>query len=149
MKKKVFGSDAMDVYSVPKEVKTTFLDLGIIICTKVRTGKSGRALFVLNDIRKPVNLGSQVFIPQYEYVNTIFPRGSAGNHYHKVKKEVFTVLHGSILVELVDTRNPKIAEAIWLNAIQEGQETVQRLYIGPYMFFYSNSTLQRIITRPF
>ena len=124
-----FGFDPMDRFSSPISSSATPLGLGNVYVFPVRAlkEKPGRAVMVLSDDREPF---IHDFKNAYSYINTFWKNGnSAGNHYHKRKNEIFTVIHGEVNVYLQSVEDSTQIEGIYLCAAKENEKTVKRLYI--------------------
>jgi hypothetical protein len=93
-------SDPMDVYSRPVSVTETRLGTLLELPVRRDPAKPGRSLAVTWDERCPL---VAPFSCSYSYVMRFDSAGSvAGNHYHKVKQEIFYPVSGSFLVGLLD-----------------------------------------------
>ena len=94
------GQDPMDSFSLPSSATET--KLGILFDLPLRTdpNKPGRSLAVTWDLRFPLVDG---FRNTYSYLMRFDNVGSlAGNHFHKVKREIFYPVFGSFDVGLLD-----------------------------------------------
>ncbi len=96
----IFGNDPIDALSTPLNVKKT--KLAQIFTMKVRENpeKPGRILSVVWDSRSPLIDG---FINNHSYIVAFKEKGIvAGNHYHKVKEEIFYPITGEFTAVLED-----------------------------------------------
>lgn len=90
------------------------MSLGELYELKARQNpnKPGRELFVLYDKKSPIIDGFEI---NYEYYVEFHNKGSkAGDHYHKLKKEIFIPINGDFIVSLIDPKT-KENETINLN----------------------------------
>ena len=95
----------MDQYSVPASKRSTKLATIYKLNPRDRKDKPGRILKVVWDARKPLKEG---FVNKYSYVVFFKSSGSvAGNHYHKIKHELFTPLVGEFSIFLENTKTRK------------------------------------------
>ncbi len=105
-----FGANEIDQYSIPKSQRKTKLATIYKLNPRDRKDKPGRILEVLWDRRKPYVSG---FDNRYSYT-VIFKKSKAvaGNHYHKIKQELFTPLSGkfSIFLEDIKTKTKETVE---------------------------------------
>jgi WxcM-like, C-terminal len=104
------GPDPMDVFSRPSSVTET--KLGILLDVPVRRDpkKPGRSLAVTWDLRFPMIPG---FSCAYSYVMRFDQAGAvAGNHFHRIKREIFYPVAGSFVVGLLDICTGEREEAI-------------------------------------
>ncbi|KKR51170.1 MAG: hypothetical protein UT84_C0002G0031 [Candidatus Curtissbacteria bacterium GW2011_GWA1_40_16] len=111
--KATFGSDPIDQYSIPVSKRKTKLATIYKLNPRDRKDKPGRLLEVLWDERKPYVDG---FDNRYSYT-VIFKKSKAfaGNHYHKVKQELFTPLAGKFTIFLENIRT-KEKETVLMDA---------------------------------
>jgi|GEM_PF-1312007 len=125
-----FGYDGMDRFSRPISSKKTNKGLGSIYVFNIRTpskSKPGRSVIVLSDDRLQYIKG---FVARYAYVVKMWKNGVvAGNHYHKEKNEIFTVLSGKVYINLQDVFTRGCIERIVLSAPKEQEDTVSMLYV--------------------
>lgn len=113
MTKSAFGNDPLDKYSSPVAIKKTKLSQIFTMKPRDVPNKPSRSLSVLWDARVPLIEGYE---NKYMYTNTFFSKGvTAGNHYHKVKEELFIVIEGDFIVTLEDILT-KENEKIRINA---------------------------------
>ncbi len=95
--------DPNDTYSKPLKIEK--YKLGVLYYMKPRTKKPGRELLVPYDERFPFVPG---FKTRYSYFVRFLKRGNcAGNHYHKIKKELIIPLTGKFEVRLEDIKTKK------------------------------------------
>jgi len=102
------------------------MSLGELFELKARQNpnKPGRELYVVYDKRFPVVPGFEV---NYEYFVEFQNEGSvAGNHYHKLKREIFVPISGDFEVMLI---NPETKE----NEIIELKESEHKVLFVPSM----------------
>ncbi len=114
------GNDPMDIYSTPIEINET--KLSKIFTMKVRDtpDKPGRILAVIWDERSPLISG---FSNKYSYTVKLKTVGNmAGNHFHKIKQELFYPIQGSFTVGLEDVSSKEREE------IKMGANKNQALY---------------------
>jgi hypothetical protein len=110
-----FGTDPMDVFSRPSSVTET--KLGILLDVPMRRDpeKPGRSLSVTWDVRFPIIPG---FSCAYSYIMRFDHAGAvAGNHFHKIKREIFYPVAGSFLVGLLDI-STKVREEVLITAAE-------------------------------
>ncbi len=108
-----FGVNEIDQYSVPSSKRKTKLATIYKLNPRDRKDKPGRLLEVLWDRRKPYVSG---FDNRYSYTVIFKKSGSvAGNHYHKIKQELFTPLSGKFTIFLEDTKT-KEKEKVLMDA---------------------------------
>ena len=93
----------MEVYSKPLKIKK--YKLGVLYYLRSRTKKAGRELLVPYDERYPL-------IPDFKAHYAYFVRflekdNCAGNHYHKIKKELLVPLVGEFEIRLEDIKTKK------------------------------------------
>jgi mannose-6-phosphate isomerase-like protein (cupin superfamily) len=120
--------DPMDRFSLADNITSTPGGLGYFLSFPVRAlaDKPGRSLFVLSDKR---HLEHPCFDVAYSYVNILWNKGNqAGNHFHELKEEIFTILEGSFQISLKSLDGTKF-ETLVLSAPKEGETSVTRLYI--------------------
>jgi len=108
-----FGRNEIDQYSVPSSKRQTELATVYKLNPRDRKDKPGRILEVLWDDRKPYISG---FDNRYSYT-VLFKKSKAvaGNHYHKIKQELFTPLSGKFSIFLEDIKT-KERETILMDA---------------------------------
>ncbi len=113
--------DPMEIYSKPLKIKK--YKLGVLYYMRPRTKKSGRELLVPYDERFPFISG---FKTRYSYFVRFLKKGNcAGNHYHKIKKELLVPLTGEFEVRLEDIKTKKQEKLII------GPKNYVALYIIP------------------
>lgn len=100
-----------------------------VIAYDVDRSKLGRSLLQFNESAAEgyieYELGSP---PSYPYCVKIEPGAVAGNHWHKVKREAFVVLHGRLRLTLVDPNNPDDRDSMVLK--DDGTVVVLRAQIA-------------------
>lgn len=99
------SSNPMDEYSHPISTRDTELGRLFILKPRQRPEKPGRSLRVLFDSRFPL---IEDFKSEYLYT-VIFEKigNQAGNHYHKVKFELFYPIFGSFEIHMQNPQNKK------------------------------------------
>ena len=103
----------MDEYSHPISVKDTKLGRLFVLKAREKPERPGRSLRVIFDSRFPL---IENFKSEYLYTVTFDKKGDqAGNHYHKVKSELFYPVAGKLEVHLQNPKN-KEHEIIELKA---------------------------------
>lgn len=108
-----FGLNEIDQYSMPSSQRKTKLATIYKLNPRDRKDKPGRLLKVLWDVRMPYVAG---FDNRYSYT-VLFKKSQAvaGNHYHKIKQELFTPLNGKFSIFLEDVKTKK-KETILMDA---------------------------------
>lgn len=100
-----FGSDPMDQFSTPIKSETTRFGRLLTLPVRAHPDKPGRELSVVWDARVPLVEG---FDNCYSYIVQFTAQGNvAGNHYHKIKQEIYFPVEGEFVVIL---ENPKTKE---------------------------------------
>jgi len=97
-----FGDDPVDALSVAKRTSLSPGGLATLVDVPVRNApdKPGRSVQVMWDDRSPFVPG---FENTYSYTVTFSAKGNAaGNHFHKLKNEIFVPLAGSMRIVLAD-----------------------------------------------
>ena len=111
--KNTFGTDPMDQYSSPIKINKTKLSKIFVMKVRENLKKPGRILSVIWDNRSSLISG---FVNNYSYIVTFKGKGNiAGNHYHKIKRELFFPVIGNFTVVFEDI-NSKIREEVKLQA---------------------------------
>lgn len=103
-------SDPMDHYSKPIKTVQHKLATQFFFEPRLNPQKQGRELVVNFDSRFPLVPG---FVLQYSYYVRFFEAGNtAGNHYHKEKKELFIPIVGDFTVTLenIETKERETIE---------------------------------------
>jgi mannose-6-phosphate isomerase-like protein (cupin superfamily) len=95
-----FGTDPLDEYSRPVSERATKLAKIFMLKERANPEKPGRAVSIVWDERLPL---VEDFKNRYSYVVRFTEQnGKAGNHYHKLKQEIYYALHGEFTVVLED-----------------------------------------------
>jgi mannose-6-phosphate isomerase-like protein (cupin superfamily) len=103
-----FGYDPLDEYSKPVDVRVTNLAKVFMLNERANPEKPGRSISVVWDERLPLIDG---FKNRYSYVVRFTQQhGKAGNHYHKLKQEIYYALHGQFTIVLEDIATKKREE---------------------------------------
>ena len=115
--KSTFGSNSIDQYSVPISQRNTKLATIYKLNPRDSKEKPGRILEVIWDERKPLVDG---FVNKYSSV-VIFKKSQtvAGNHYHRIKQELFTPLAGKFTIFLEDTKTKKKEKILMDSSLHE------------------------------
>ncbi len=99
------GLSPIDKYSKPVSQKETKLATIFYMKARETAEKPGRALAVMWDERLPLVKG---FVNRYTYTVDFSKAGkSAGNHFHKVKQELFIPIKGEFTIHLADVKSKK------------------------------------------
>jgi len=95
-----FGDDPLDEYSKPVSERVTNLARVFTLKERAKPEKPGRAVSIVWDERLPL---IENFKNRYSYVVRFTQQnGKAGNHYHKLKQEIYYALHGEFMIVLED-----------------------------------------------